>query len=298
MNNEFYINTYPIIKNLVQTIEQKDSEKFGNILSNNPFLMNNKQLLNLLFFYCNKDSNFRPIFISKLIKFGLEPNVILEEPYKSINIKNKNNIDSNNNYNCRVGKSILMLSCEKLNISLVQELCEQNNKNVKPLNINYCDKNGRNALFYLRGGNNDKKILNLLIKKGIDINRRDKDENTALHILILKTYDIKLIDDFIEGGANFMFKNRQGKSALELINDKFIQRINNNNIINDFEDIRLLIKLLKQKLSIKSYLSNKKIDNNFEIDKNNKYRKIDNNNFLKLSSLSTTSTTSSIAKFP
>ena len=295
MNKEYYVNTLPVVKNLFQAIEQNDPKNFGIILNNNSYLKNNKHLLNLLFFYCNKDNIFKPNFLSILIKFGLEPNVILDDIFKYINIKNKNNLDLNNNYNYRIGKSILMLSCEKSNLSLVQELCEQNNKNVKPIDVNYYDNNGRNALFYLRGGNDDLKILELLIKKGIDVNKKDKDENTALHILILKTYKIKLIYDLIEeGGANFMIKNKQGKSALDLINEKYIQRISNyNNIINDFEDIRPLIKLIKKKLSIKLYPSNNLIYNNFEIDNNNNYRRLNNNNnLIKLSSLSTSSTTS------
>ena len=290
MNNEYFPNTYPVFTNLLQAIDQNDLKNFGNILSN---IMNNKQLLNLLFFYCNKDEIFRPIFISILIKFGLEPNIILEDPYKYINIKNKHNLDMNNNYNFRIGKSLLMLLCEKSNFSLIKELCELNNKNIKPLNVNYYDKNGRNALFYLRGGKDDIQILDLLIKKGIDINKKDKDENNPLHFLILKTNNIKLICNLIEeGGANFMIKNKQGKTGLDLINEKYIQRINYNNIINDFEDIRPLIKLLKKKLSIKLYPSNKLIDNNIELDKNSNYNTFNNNNLIKLSSLSTSSTTS------
>ena len=297
MNNEYFVNTYPVIKSLVQTIDQNDPENFQNILRNNLYLMNNNQLLNLLFLYCNKDNIFRPIFLSILINFGLEPNVIFEDQYKYINLKNKNNIEASNNYNYRIGKSILMLSCEKSNFSFVKELCEINNKNVRPLNVNYYDKNGRNVLFYFRRGTDDIKILDLLIKKGIDINKKDKDDNTALHILILKTYNIKLIYDLIEKGeANFMIKNKQGKTGLDLINEIFIQRINYNNILNDFEkDIKPLIKLIKNKLSIKLYPSNKLIDNNFEIDNNN-YNNFNNNssnnNVIKLSSLSSSSTTS------
>ena len=293
MNNEYFVNAYPVFKNLLQTIDKNEPENFGNILRNNLYLKSNKQLLNLLFFYCTKDNVLRPYFLSILINFGLEPNIIFEEPYKYINLKNKNNSDTSNNYNYRIGKSLLMFLCEKSSFSLVKELCEQNNKNVKPLNVNYYDKNGRNALFYLRGGNDDIQILDLLIKKGIDINKKDKDDNTALHILLLKTYNIKLISKLIkEGGANFMIKNKQGKTGLDLINEKYIQRINYNNIINDFEDIRKLIELLKQKLSIKSYPSNNLIDNNLETDNNNNYNRFNNNNnLIKLSSLSTSSTT-------
>ena len=72
-----------------------------------------------------------------------------------------------NNNIYRIGKSILMIVCEKSNLLLIQELCEQNNINQKPLNVNYYDKSGKNALFYLRGGDDDKQIMKLLLRKGI-----------------------------------------------------------------------------------------------------------------------------------
>ena len=291
MNNEFFQNNYSaLIKNILQTIDQNDSNTFRNYLNNNSFYIN-KQFLNYLFYYCNKDNTFKPNFISILINFGLDPNIVLDDPYKNMNIKIKNNMDFSNNI-YRIGKSILMLACEKSNLPLIQELCDQNNKNQKPLNVNYYDKSGKNALFYLRGGDDDKQIIKLLLRKGIDINRKDKEENTALHYLILNTNSAKLIYDLIEeGGANFMIKNKQGKSGLDLINEKFIQRINCDNLINDFEYIKPLIKLLKNNLSIKLYPSNKLNENNYEIDNNN-FNHLNNNNLIKLSSLSTTSTTS------
>ena len=100
---------------------------------------------------------------------------------------------------------------------------------------------------------------------------------------------LKKIQDLIEvGKANFMIKNKEGKNGLDLINDTFIQR-NNNNIINNFDEIKPLIKLLKNKLSIKLFPSNKFNENDSE--KNNSL--INNNNLIKFSSsLSTTSTIS------
>ena len=154
--------------------------------------------------------------------------------------------------------------------------------------INYIDKNGRNALYYLRGGKDDSKIIELLVEKGIEVNRKDKDENTPLHYLILNTNKIQLIYDLIEiGGANFMIKNKEGKNSLILINEKFIERNNTNNTINDFENLKPLIKLIKNKLSIKLCPSNKLNDNNSELENNSQ---LNNSNLIKLSSLSTTST--------
>ena len=294
MNKEFFQNNYNVlINNILQSIEQNDHTSFRKYLNNNSYLIN-KQNLNYLFNYCNKDNIFRPNFISILINFGLDPNTTLGEPYKYKTLKNKNNMDLSNNNN-RIGKSILMIACEKSNLSLIQELCEQNNKNQKPLNVNYYDKNGRNALFYLRGGNDDKQIIKILIRKGIDINSRDKEENTPLHYLILNTNNVKLIIDLIEeGGANFMIKNKLGKTGLDLINEKYIQRVNCDNLINDFEYIKPLLKLIKKHLSIKLYPSNKFSQNSSEVETNNSNNnmRLNNKNIIKLSSLSNASTIS------
>ena len=282
MNNEIFQNNYPnLLNNLFQIIEQNDTNTFHNLLTKNSYLIN-KKILNILFFYCNKDNSFRPVFLSILLNCGLEPNIILDNSYKYFNI-NMNNIDSQNN-DYRICKSILMLVCENSNYQLVKELCEINNKTQKPLNVNYLDKNGRNALFYLRGGKEDNKIIKILVEKGIEINHKDKDENTPLNFLILNTMKIQLIYDLIEiGGANFMIKNKDGKNSLFLINEKFIERNHPNNTINDFDDLKPLIKLLKNKLSIKLYPSNKlNENNNSELD--------NNSNLNKISSLSTTST--------
>ena len=284
MNNEIFQNNYPsFLNNLFQIIEQNDANSFHNILTKNS-LFKNKQILNILFFYCNKDNIFRPVLLSILVKLGLEPNIILENPYKNNNINiNMNNNDSQTN-DYRICKSILMLACENSNYQLVKDLCEINNKTQNPLNVNYFDKNGRNALFYLRGGKDDTKIIKLLVEKGIEVNRKDKDDNTPLHFLILNTMNIQLIYDLIEiGGANFMIKNKEDKNSLFLINEKFIERNHPNNTINNFGDLKPLIKLLKSKLSIKLYPSNKLNENNIsELD--------NNSNLIKLSSLSTTST--------
>lgn len=85
-----------------------------------------------------------------------------------------------------------MIACEKSNFLLVQYLC-----NSSYLKVNYYDKNRRNALFYLRGGNDDKQILELLLKKGIDVNWKDKDENTPFHFLALNMTKSKSKIDII-----------------------------------------------------------------------------------------------------
>ena len=150
---------------IINTIDQNDIDNFRNFLK---LCYNNIKLLNYLFFYCNKDNNFKPLFLSTLINLGVDPNTIIDNPnnYINMNINNKKNKNISNND--IVGKSVLMLACENSCFSLVKDLCEINNKINKKqnhLSINYIDKNGRNALFYLKGGNDDKKIIELLVKK-------------------------------------------------------------------------------------------------------------------------------------
>lgn len=296
MNNELLYRTQNnLISNLIQAIEQNDPKNFKLLLSKNLMYIN-EQLLNFLFFHAlnsKKENIFSFRFLSILINFGVDPNFIIDD----IKNKNMNNNKDPSNKDFGVGKSILMLACEKSNLSLVKDLCETN-KRQKLINVNYFDKNGRNALFYLRGGNDDGKIIDLLVKKGIDVNRRDKDDNTPLHFVIMNTMKEKLVCDLIEiGGANFMLKNKNMKNGLDLIKEIIIIRNNHNfnhiNSINNFDDIKRLINLLKNKLSIKLYPSNKLNNNNAEIDSNNNINNFRlNNNLIKLSSLSTTSTTS------
>ena len=285
MNNEILL-----INNLIQYIEQNDPKNFKLLLNTNMRFIT-EEILNYLFFHAinsKKEYIFAFRFISILINFGVDPNIIIDEANK---MNNKNNMDMSNSDN-RVGKSILMLACENSNKSLVKELCESN-KRQKFLNVNYYDKNRRNALFYLKGGKEDGEIIRLLVEKKIDVNWRDKDDNTALHYLILNTKKIKLIYDLIDiGEANFMIKNKEGKNCMDLIKEKWIVRNSPNNLYN-FEDLKPLIQLLKNKLSIKLYPS-KLNENNNEIDINNNsnnFRFNNNNNLIKLSSLSTMSST-------
>ena len=284
MNNEIIL-----IDNLIQSIEQNDPKNFKYLLNQNMRYIT-EEILNYLFYYAlnsKKEYIFAFRFISILINFGVDPNIIIDEANK---MNNKKNMDMSNSDN-RVGKSILMLACENSNKSLVKELCEAN-KRQKFLNVNYYDKNRRNALFYLKGGKEDGEIIRLLIQKKIDVNWRDKDNNTALNFLILNAKKIKLIYDLIEiGGANFMIKNKEGKNGMDLMKEKWIVRNNPNNLSN-FDDLKPLIQLLKNKLSIKLYPS-KLNENNNEIDINNSNNnfKFNNNNLIKLSSLSTINST-------
>ena len=73
---------------LINMIDQNDIDNFRNLLK---LCYNNIKLLNYLFFYCNKDNNFKPQFLSTLINLGVDPNTIIDNPnnYINMNINNK-----------------------------------------------------------------------------------------------------------------------------------------------------------------------------------------------------------------
>ncbi len=292
MNNDFirlFKNNYPnnhtppFFSILNKILEKNDLNNFKAFLSQNKTYIN-PDLLEYILFYLLKDSNDininntdLPNYISMLLSFGLEPNIIIDEFISKNYIKNIDNVSPL----LPKGKSLLMFACEKSYFSLVKDLCEINKK--KSANINYCDKNGRNCLFYLKGANDDIKIIQYLVNKDIEVNRRDIEENTVLNHLILNTDNVKLIYDFINiANPAFNTKNKQGKHSLDLINEKWIVRKNNNNLTN-FEDIKKLIQLIQNKLSPK------RSNNKYYINNGNSIN-ISNNNLIKLSTLTTMNT--------
>ena len=295
MNNDFirlFKNNYPnnhttsFFSILNKVLEKNDPNKFKD------FIIQNKSniksgLLDYILFYLLKNENEINIisniskYISILLSFGLDPNIIIDEFVSKNYLKNSENVP----LPLPKGKSLLMYSCEKSYFALVKDLYEINKKKI--LNINYCDKNGRNCLFYLKGGNNDTNIIQYLVNKDIEINRRDNEENTVLNHLILYTDNVKLIYDFINISSPMLtIKNKQGKTSLDLINEKWIIR-KNNNILANYDDIKKLIQLVQNKLSIKRNNNKSYININ---NTNNNNININNNNLIKLSTLTTMNT--------
>ena len=275
---------------LKKIIEKNDLNQFRLFLTQNKF-PSKSGFLELILFYLIKDSNnFYPSYISVLISLGLDPNIIIDDLHLKIFTKNADSLPPG----YPKGKSILMLACEKSSFDLVKDLCENNINKNNCINVNYIDKYGRNCLFYLKGGENDSEIIEYLVNKGIEVNRRDKDENSVLSHLVINTDSIKLIYDFINiASPIFTIKNKQGKNSLELINEKKILRRNHDNIINvaNFDDIKNLINLIKAKLSIKQFPSNKIYEIQNSSSNNNN---TNNNNLIKLSSLTTSNTEENI----
>ena len=297
MNNDFlrfiknnYPNNYissffPILNKI---LEKNDLNQFRALISQNKSYIK-AGLLELVLFFLTKDqkdsniNNSFPNYISILLSFGLDPNSIVEDSsskYSSKNAENKNLFSK--------GKSLLMLACEKSWYNLVKDLYEINK--MKLLNINHLDKDGRNCLFYLKGGNEDHNIIEYLVNKDIEVNRRDREENTVLNYLIIHTTSVKLIYDFIKLASPLLYiKNQQGKNCLDLINEKWVIRKNNNVVVN-YDDIKKLINLIKSKLSInKNNINAHSLNNTSNKTNENIINNINvnNNNLIKLSSLPT-----------
>ena len=297
MNNEFnrhLKNNYPnnyissFFPLLIKIVEKNDFNQFKALLSQNKSYIKNGLLEFILFYIIKdvKDSNINNSiskYISILLSFGLDPNIIIDDSSLKYYFKNAENLNPNN----IKGKSLLMFACEKSCYSLVKDLYEINK--TKQLNINYCDKSGKNCLFYLKGGSDDYNIIEYLVNKDIEVNRRDKEENTVLNYLLINTTNVKLIYDFIYlASPLFNIKNQQGKISLELINEKWVVR-ENNNILANYDDIKRLINLIQNKLSIKNK-SKKNYQNNITNNKIPDNIDINNNNLIKLSSLTTMNT--------
>ena len=268
-SSDYQQDSNVVISNLLNYINQNYPKDFRQTLSSNSNLLS-KNAIESIFIYilniCLSGKIYASRFLSILIPFGVNPNITLEQiNYKLDSKENKEEFNQN--------KSILMYFCSKSNSAIISNLCES-----KILNVNYLDINKRNALFYLKGGSEDKKIIELLVEKGINVNQRDIEGNTALHNAVINIGKGNLIYNLIDiGNANFMIKNNQNLNCLELINQKWISRKNMNynkcNVI-DYKDIKQLIVLIKSKLSIKLYeqpvsISNSNENNEINMNSNN-----------------------------
>ena len=254
-------------KSLFNCIQLNNIPMFKNILQNTNYIPINS--LEKLFLTCLNSYESGNIctlrYISILLSYNVNPNI---------------NIDKNKKYPNGIQpiKTPLMLACELSDTLLLKRILEYN------CNVNFLDNFGRNALFYLNNGSHDKDIINTLIEKGININQQDEFEsNTALHHLILNDKEKTAITLIDIGNANFMIKNKNDKSALQLL----IEKWTNNRNMNNYNDVKKIIKLINEKLSIENDIknkndnNNKNIDNNKE-DKNNHYNILDENNLIKL----------------
>ena len=234
-----------IVNSLFNCIDANNITKFKSILESSSQILSSKYL-EFLFLTCLSSYQVGKIYflryISILLSYNVNPDI---------------NTFNNPNFPGEYGaiKTPLMLSCQLSDFNLMKSILNSN------CDVNALDHYKRNALFYLNGGSNDNNLISALVEKGINVNQQDKiEENTPLHYLILNDKEKTAISLIDIGNANFMIKNKNDKSALELMIEKWVD--NRNNTSND---VKKIINLINNKLS----LGNSENENKKSVENNN-----------------------------
>lgn len=162
------------------------------------FYNNEMTILELLIKYLNDCSNktkYGDTILHKAV-LSLRPQIV------KLLIERCNNIDDINNK----GESPLFLALKTLDYNKKDYNIIYENINLlldAGANIKLIDKFGSSVLHNLAWGNNgnDTKIANLLIKRGADVNHRNNDGLTPLHVAVLAGR-IKLIEFLLKNGAD------------------------------------------------------------------------------------------------
>ncbi|MGI9036524.1 MAG: ankyrin repeat domain-containing protein [Pyrinomonadaceae bacterium] len=153
-----------------------------------------------------------PIFNSIVQKdFNVVKNYIAQR--KDVNIVNK-----------ATGKTMLHLATQSENFDLVQLLIQAGAK------INAKDSVGRTPLLTIgedeENKEDDLKILKLLIKRGTDVNVRDKDENgRTLLMMVCEEDNLEIVKILLEAGANPNIKDEDGETAMTKTESKEIKEL-------------------------------------------------------------------------
>ena len=218
----------------IQLLEQNNFDKFNSYISSTKIP---NYILNSLLCFCLQNySKYNNIIeqIKLLISKGAD-----------INIKFKHTYDTNNN-----GPKL----DDKDNISLLMYACTYNDKKLVELfitknNINYLDKNGKNALFYLFTNTSNLKkdieranIIRLLIKNGININcaaKVEKGNKIVKHspLSLAATYNLFYsFKELLNNGADLNFITEPNGDtilhiAVKKINHEMIKLLLNKNNI-------------------------------------------------------------------
>ena len=227
----------------IQLLEQNNYEKFNSYINSTKLP---KNILSSLLCFCLQNytkNNVMLTQIKSLIRKGAD-----------IDTKFKYCYESNNN-----GPKIN----DKDNISLLMYACLYNDKKLVELfiskkNINYTDKNGKNALFYLFSNINNNNynldnetanIINLLINNGININCEAKIEKgnkiyKRSPLSLAASYNLfNSFRELLNNGANVNFVTEpEGDTILHIA----VKNINHE-----------MIKLLLNKKNIKLEEKNK-----------------------------------------
>ena len=254
-------NSISIESNLIELLKQNNPKNFRLLLASSYNFISPqskekifKEAINIY----KSGTIYGARFITILLSFGVNPNILIYQ-------------DQNFSEEFEKNETLLMFVCQQSNISLVSSLCESK----IPLDVNKLDAKGRNALFYLKGGSEDKKIIELLLQKNIDINCKDIFGNTALHnAILLKNVKENLIYDLIDvANMNLFIKNKDEQNCLDLLAKKWENKVNNN-----FNDMQKIVNLIKNKLS---FQKGKIFNENNNNDNENQEKIISNKNLIK-----------------
>ena len=287
------------LKISIQYLEQNNFVKFNSYINSTKMT---KNILNSLLYFCLQ-------YYSKNIKI-IEQIKLLINKGADIDSKFKYCSEAYNNIGPKVD--------DKDNISLLMYACLYNNLKLVELfitkkNINFLDKNGKNALFYLFSNiNNSQKadletanIIILLINNGININCISKVEKgnkiykqspitmAASHNLF---YSFK---ELLKSGANLNFVTEpEGDTimhiAVKKINHEMIKLLLNTNQINleernregktardlalEIEPDSIIYNLIVEKISESDNIERKKSDDlSFEERSKRDYEPSDSN---------------------
>ena len=206
IQNNLKMNQNFIFHQLITCIDNLDIYNLKTLLSEHQFSLQTKNILlnKTLLIYLTHYSkiNLLPLkqIISLLLQYKANPNL-------RIRFNNQNTF-SNNNY-------ALFSIVDKNDIELVKIFLDNGAE------INICDCNGRNCLFYLMkvaNTNNNlidrKPLCSLLLGRGIKMNLNDNNGFTPLMEAINKNYN-SIMDMFIKFGADVNIINfKNGNTAM------------------------------------------------------------------------------------
>ena len=289
----------PSLKGPIQFIEQNNFEKFNSFINSSEIPKSN---LNSLLCFCLQNYNNKKNIIEQiklLIYKGADIDTIYRNIYE-LSPHASPKVDENDDI------TLLMYSC-LFNDKKLVELFISKNK------INYLDKNGKNALFYLfskqnpnqKIDNETAKIIKLLIYNGINVNCEAKYElgnkiikQSPLSLAASNNYFISF-KELLNNGANLNFITEpEGDTILHIavknVNHEMIKLILKRNNVNleiknkegkkardlalEIEPDSIIYNLIVEKISESDNLERKKSDDlSFEEKSKRSFEQSDNN---------------------
>ena len=289
----------PSLKGPIQFIEQNNYEKFNSFINSSEIPKSN---LNSLLCFCLQNYNNKKNIIEQiklLIYKGADIDTIYRNIYE-LSPHASPKVDENDDI------TLLMYSC-LFNDKKLVELFISKNK------INYLDKNGKNALFYLfskqnpnqKIDNETAKIIKLLIYNGINVNCEAKYElgnkiikQSPLSLAASNNYFISF-KELLNNGANLNFITEpEGDTILHIavknVNHEMIKLILKRNNVNleiknkegkkardlalEIEPDSIIYNLIVEKISESDNLERKKSDDlSFEEKSKRSFEQSDNN---------------------